>query len=401
MMKITLLIHWGRGILLLAFILFPISSIAGIVEVIPSVGISTEYDDNITFTSNNNEAKDDFAASAKPGAELNYISELFKFNSLAELDIKRYLQETDFDRINQFYKIGADYQAHPRWMLFTNGYYRKDETTQSQFEETGRVFNRKRQERYEAEGGVRYRLTELTDVGTTFTYVKVNFSSDEDDDYDRYTVEFPFRKQFQNQIDSISLSPAYSHYNSDGGEEGDDFRLTFNWDHLINETLTFNMNIGPRYTEIKENDGSNNSRLGTVGGIGLVKRGETFSGAIRYSHDLRPTTQGEIVNVDRLYVLADKRLTERFGFRFNGNAYYSSRENKDASNDKVFSFELAPTSYYMLTENHSVELSYRYRRQVELNEPGNRCNSYYNFPIDGIKEKTIIGFSGKGEFNGK
>lgn len=371
MMKSISQILLIRGTLLLVFILFPISAIAGIVELLPSLRIATEYDDNIQFARNSADAKDDFAASVKPGVGLNYEMELFKFNSLAEVDFKRYFHETDFDRTNQHYLLGADYQAHPRWTLFTNGDYRKDETTDQQFEETGRVFNRRRRERYQAGGGVRYNLTELTDVGTTFTYVKVNFSSDFDDDYYRYTVQLPYRKKFQNQIDTIRFSPAYSHYNSDDNEKADDFRFTFGWERLISETLTFDMNIGPRYTDIKQKDGSNNSRFGAVGSIGLTKTGETFTGEISYSHELRPTTTGEIANVNRLFVSADKRLTERFGFKFGGNAWYSERANNDTTNDKIMSFELDPASYFMLTENHSVELSYRYRREVELSEPGN------------------------------
>jgi hypothetical protein len=218
---------------------------------------------------------------------------------------------------------------------------------------------------------VRYSLTELTDIGTTLTYVRADFSSDDDDDYDRYTIQLPFRKRFQNQIDTLMLTPGYSHYKSDDNEKADDYRLTIGWEHLISETLTFDMDVGPRYTKVKQKDEGKNSRLGVVGKIGLAERGETFNGEIRYSHELRPTTEGELVNVDRLFVTADKRLTERFGFKFSGNAYYSDRENTDAPDDEVVSFELIPASYYMLTENHSVELSYRYRRQVELNESGN------------------------------
>jgi hypothetical protein len=370
-MKITWQKRLVRGMLPFALLLFPMSPIAGIVEFIPELRIATEYDDNIRFRSNSNDADDDFAARVRPSIKLNYTTELFKFNSLAEIDEKRYFNQTDYDRTNQFYHIGAEYQAHPRWTLFTNGYYRKDETVDSQFEETGRVFERNRRKRYEAQGGARYNLTELTDIGTTFTYVRADFSSDDDDDYDRYTIQLPYSKRFQNQIDTLMLTPGYSHYNSDDNEEADDYRLTIGWEHLISETLTFDMAVGPRYTDVKQQDGTSNSKFGAVGRIGLAKRGETFSGEIRYSHDLRPTTEGEIVNVDRLFLFADKRLTERFGFRFNGNAYHSNRENTDAPDDEVISFELIPALYYMLTANHSLELSYRYRRQVELDEPGN------------------------------
>ena len=184
-------------------------------------------------------------------------------------------------------------------------------------------------------------------------------------------IEFPYSKRFQNQLDTISFTPAYYHYKSDDNEKANDYRLTFGWQHLISETLTFNLNAGGRYTTVEDYSGEKNSNFGGVGSIGLARKGETFSSEIRYSRDLSSTTEGEIILVDRLFLSVDKRMTERFGFRFRGNAYYSNRENNDESNDKVVSFELTPAIYYMLTENHSVELLYNYRNQRELDEPGN------------------------------
>ena len=371
MTKNIRLVHWVLGCGLIAFILFPQSATAGIVEFLPGIRVATEYDDNIRFISNDQKALDDFAASARPGFELSYITELLTFNSLAEVDVKKYLDETDFDRTNQLYQIGAEYRAHNRWTLSANGEFRKDETIDSQFEETGRVFERNRRERYEADGGVRYNLTELTDIGTTARYVRVDYGSDDDDDYDRYTFELPYRKKFQNQIDTLTLVPAYSRYNSDDGEEADDYRLTLGWEHLISETVTTRITAGARYTEIEDEDGKSDSNWGGVGSIGISKRGETFSGEARYLRDLRSNTDGEIIEVDRFFLDADKRLTERFGLRWNSNFYHSTTESQEADNDRVISFELTPAAYYMLTENHSIQLSYRYRREVELGESGN------------------------------
>ena len=57
--------------------------------------------------------------------------------------------------------------------------------------------------------------------------------------------------------------------------------------------------------------------------------------------------------------------------KFIGNGYHSVRENDDEPSDTVITFELSPALYYMLTENHSVQLSYNYRNERELDEPGN------------------------------
>jgi hypothetical protein len=370
-MKITSQIYWIRGILLLALILFPISSIAGIVELVPGISIAAEYDDNIDFNRNSSNVDDDFSGSARPSVRLKYNTERLDLIGRGALDFKKYLNQTNYDRTNQLYEILTEYQAHHRWRLLGNYSFRKDETVDSQFEETGRAFRRKRLQRHDAGGGVWFALTELSDMGSLVSYRRANYSGSDNTDHDFYRIELPYAKRFQNEIDTIMLIPAYSRYNSDDNEEGDGYRLTLSWKRLMSEIITFDIAFGGRYTHVQEANGNSNSNFGAIGNIGLTQKGETFRGEIRYSRDLASTTAGEIINVDRLFINADKLFTERFGFKFTGNAYHSNRENNDAPNDKIVSFELIPALYYRLTENHFVQLAYTYRNQRELNEPGN------------------------------
>ena len=385
MMNYRFLLCGLIGFLGFALISLPKSSIAGEVLFVPGIVLSAEYDDNVDFRSDSHNAKDDFAGSAIPNTRIEYNTERIKLNGQAEIDFKKYLNQTDFDRTNQLYQIDTEYQAHSRWTLSGNYEFRRDETTDSQFEETGRTFNRRREKRHSAGAGVRFAVTELTDIGSFVSYRRSDFSSSEDVDYDFYTIEFPFLKKFQNQIDTIRIAPGYSRYNSDNNEKADDYRLTFGWSRLISETLTFDMTVGPRYTRVENENGEKNGNISGVGEIGLAKRGETFTGDIRLSRDLRVTTDGRLINVDRFLMFVDKKVTERFGTRFRGNAYYSNRENDDEPDDKVFSYELIPSIYYMLTENNFVELSYDYRNQRELDEPGNpttqrnRVILFFNF----------------------
>ena len=315
--------------------------------------------------------EDDFSGSAIPSIQLKYTTEKLDLSAQAEADFKKYLNETDYDRVNQFYEFRSGYQAHQRWRFTGNYSFRRDETVDTQFEETGRAFERKRALRHDAKGGVQFFLTELSDIGSFVNYRKADFNGSDNTDYDLYTIELPYTKRFQNQLDTIRLTPSYSRYKSDDNQEADGYRLTLFWQHLLSETLTFDITVGGRYTDVEERDGQNNTNYGFVGDVGLTKVGETFSGLIRYSRDIRSTSEGEIVNVDRLQVRFDKLLTERFGFKFRGNGYYSTQENDNRPSDKTISFDLNPALYYMLTENHSVDLIYNYRRQRELDEPGN------------------------------
>jgi hypothetical protein len=380
-MKITSQIYSIVGILFFVLVVSPNTSTAGVVELTPGIRLAAGYDDNIDFTSDSSNADDDFYGRAIPDMRLTYTTERLDFMGRGEVDFKKYLNQTNFDRTNQLYEVRTQYQAHHRWQLTGNYSFRRDETTDLQFEETGRAFERRRTLRHDARAGVQFALTELSDIGSFANYRRADYNGRDNTDYDYYQIELPYTKRFRNQIDTISLTPAYTRYRSDDNEKGDGYRLSLFWEHLLSETLTFDVTVGGRYTKVKEQDGDTNSNLGAIGNIGLTKEGETFRGGIRYSRDLRSTTEGEIVNVDRLWTFVDKLITERFGFRFTGNAYHSNRENRDAPDDEVISFDLNPGLYYLLTENHFVELTYRYRNQRELDEPGNPVTQSNNVEL--------------------
>jgi hypothetical protein len=359
------------GILCFALVWVPKLSVAGEVVFVPAIRLDSQYSDNISFKKNSSQADSDFSGSAIPSAKIQYNTERFQLSGRSEVDFKKYLNDTDYDRTNHAHRVETEYQVHSRWTFLGDYLFRRDKTVDSQFEETGRVFERKRVKRHRARGGLRFALTELSDIATVVTYARADYSGDDNTDYDRYTIELPYTKRFQNQVDTIRLTPAYSRYFSDENEEAVDYRLTFGWTHRISETLTFDMNVGGRYTDVETKDGESDSNFGGIGNIGLEKRGETFTGSIRYGRDLRSTSEGEIINVDRLFVSGDKRITERFGLKFRGKAWHSTRENNNEPNDRVVSFELSPAVYYDLTEDHYVQLAYSYRNQQELDEPGN------------------------------
>jgi len=355
------------AILIVFFLFFLLEAFGSEITATPSLGLKVEYDDNIDFNRNNE--IDDFSGSAIPGLQLNYLTELLEFNAYGEVDVKRYFDETDFNRTNQLYGFDSKYKMIERLNLLGEFEYRKDETIDSQLEETGRIFELDRRERYYADGGLRYQISELSEIGPNFSYEKTNFSSKEDDDYDLYRIALTYSKEFQNEIDTISLVPSYAKYESDT-QDADGYRFEVAWKHLLGETITSDILVGARYTRIDSKDEANNdNNWGGIGKVDLTKKGETFIGNIGYYHDIRSSSQGEIIQVDRIFLNFDKRLFERYGFKFEGSGYYSRNESGDK--DKIRYFVLTPSIYYMLTENHTLELFYSYQNQVEVDEPGN------------------------------
>jgi hypothetical protein len=339
------------------------------VTITPSIELKTVYDDNINFDSK--DEVDDFAGNAIPRLTVDYGTELLQVSLIGEIDIIKYFNQTDFDRYNQLYGLDGQYRMFPRWTLTGDFSFRKDETVDSQLEETGQVFEREKVETYDAVSGLMYDLTELSDIGVEVDFRRRNYGSSDSTDYDRYTFSLPYTKRFASQRDTLSLIPAYTLFDSDDEEDATDYRLGLEWEHLISETLTFGMEVGGRYTEIEDQNNEEDDNIGYFGKITLNKNGETFRSLIGVSRDIRANSNGNIVEVNRFFLRADKRILERFGIRLYGAVYRTDTESNAAENDKTRFIEANPSIYFLITENHSINLSYYYQNKQEFDEPGN------------------------------
>jgi len=355
--------------LILGLLSFSQQSWAKDITFIPAIELKSVYDDNLNFDPK--DEKDSFGGNAVPSFTLNYASELLNFFLTGEVDVLKYLTEADFDRTNQLYGIDGRYRVSPRWNFTGNFKYRRDETIDSQLEETGQAFDRKRVQTYDGGAGLYYQFTELSDIGLTTDYRQRDYGSNDSTDFKRYTISLPYTKRFANQRDTLALVPAFSIFDSDSAEDAKDYRFTVEWERLISETLTYEIHVGARYTDIDQETGSNDTNWGYLGKLGLKKVTETFSGEIAASSDIRANSDGEIVQVNRLLLRADKLLSERIGFKFDGSVYFTDTESNESASEKTRFLKLSPLFYYLLAENHLIELKYEYQNERESGKPGN------------------------------
>jgi hypothetical protein len=366
-MKNKQIISFGLG-LIFSIIWFQLPCKAKDLTIEPAIELRAVYDDNLDFESK--DETDSFGANAIPRLTLDYQTELLRVSLIGQVDIIKYYTETDYDRTNYLSGFDGEYRMAPRWVIQGNLQYRRDETIDSQLEETGQAFKRKRVETYDAGSGLFYELSELSDIGLGFEYRKRDLKSGDSVDFDRYTFRLPYTKRFANQRDTLAFVPAYTIFDSDA-EDAKDYSFAVEWERQISETLTSQLNVGARYTDIDESNNNNNDdSLGYFGQAVLSKTTETFLGEIGVTRDLRANSDGQVIVVNRFYLRGDKSLLERLGVRFYGAAYQSDTESDDANGDKTRFFELRPTLYYMLTENHSLLLAYEYQNQKEFDEPG-------------------------------
>ena len=132
------------AVILICLTIFVLSlppvSLAQDITLVPSLNLTGQYDDNVTFRRNNKD--DDYVGIVSPGFTLDYASELLNFKTSAIIDVLRYYDNSDLNTENQRYTLNGGYRFAERWNASGNFSFIKDETLDSERDETGIVYRR-------------------------------------------------------------------------------------------------------------------------------------------------------------------------------------------------------------------------------------------------------------------
>ncbi len=349
-------------------ILFFSTSVALSAEgsLLTSVALRQEYNDNIFYTAS--DKTDDFISYATPALNLTYATEIFNLSALAAWDGSLYWDNSDQNRLNQRYGLSVGYRMSERWSVSANGLYIFDSVQDSQLDETGSVESGlSDRQRVNAGAGLDYAISERTNIGTDYEFQDTVFQRDADVDTKVHSVRVYYQRRLLNQRDVISIFPRF------GWADSDDYdayspSLNFSWAHPFSETLDTSITVGVRHTRVDYKDDTDDTNdWGGLADIWLRKRGELTTGRVGFSNDLQTRTNGEIINVSRLYANIDHRLSRRFGVGLNGGVWYSNLiENSPETDDDRWYFDVSPSAFYRLTENHILRLTYSYNHQTLL-----------------------------------
>ncbi|MGV7224374.1 MAG: outer membrane beta-barrel protein [Nitrospinales bacterium] len=340
-------------------------------KLLTSVGLRQEYNDNIFYT--RTDETDDFISQVIPSLKLNYATEILKLSALARWDALLFWDNTDQNRLNQRYGLNGSYQLTERWSVSANGRYVFDSVQDSQLDETGSVERGlSDRQRLNAGAGLDYSVSERSDIGADYNYQKTDFERKSSVDTEAHGVRFFYRRRLQNQRDVITIFPRFVWGNSDDWDAYNS-TLNFRWEHPFSETLDTSITVGARHSRVDyKDDRDNTNNWGGVADMWLRKRGELTTGRLGFSNRLRTRTNGEIINVSRLYTNIDHRLSRRFGVGFDGSIYYSNLiEDSPETDDDRWYFVVTPSAFYRLTERHLLRLSYSYNYQKLLDADDN------------------------------
>ena len=337
-----------------------------------SVGLKQEYNNNI-FYSRSNET-DDFISYVDPALKLNYSTETFNLGALAAWSGWLFWDNSDLNRLNQQYGLNGRYRLTERWSISANGRYIFDSTQDSQLDETGSVeAGLDDRERLNAGAGLDYAVSERTTVGADYNYQRTDFERSSDVDTELHGVRFFYQRKLQNQKDVITIFPRFVYSHSDDWD-GYNSTLNFRWAHPFSETLDTSITVGARHSRVDyKDDRDDTDNWGGLADMWLRKSGELTRGRLGFSNNLATRSNGEIINVSRLYADIDHRLSRRFGVGLRGGVWYSNLiEDSPEDDDDRWYFNVSPSAFYRLTEDHILRLLYSYDQETRLDAEDGR-----------------------------
>lgn len=335
------------------------------VKLTPELSVRGSYDDNILLTADDKVSSP--IVTVTPGVELDYQMLLSNLRLKADWHFLSYIDESDLNRTNQYYRLSGDHRLTERWTTSANVNFYRDTTLNTYLQETGRVIDRVERDYFEVGAGVEHAITQVSNISVGYRYQTASYDSGGYTDYDNHNASLYYGHRLKNERDTFSIGPAYYRRTNDRNDV-DSYSLDFGWNRNWTSITKSSAIIGVRHTNVKQKgDGSEYDAVGAKGSLQITSLGLASRTTFRYFHDLRTSEDGDDVNVDNFYLEYRRSITERFGAGINGRLVFSYRLSSRQSNrnDNRY-YWIEPNLFYRLTRDMDLSLRYRYQNHVEF-----------------------------------
>jgi hypothetical protein len=361
-----------RILLVAAFAILPLyeSSAASIddilgrtyLEIQPGLGYRLQYEDNIDYNRSGKDRISDWSNIYRPSVDINAFSPRFSLNSHVDLAIAEYINERDFNYVDQNYTLSLGYIPNERLEFSLGAGYMVD-TRNDRFEDIGAIDPTDEYVSYKDKttnfnGGFSYELTPRSTIGLTGGIVQ----------YDSITTD---GSNFYSLIGSYtySLSPrtnllfnmAYFYYKFDGNNDTldtlDPDEIYYNYSNYSYEMKNYSMTggfeymfenggkllaqFGLRYSKTDSTQTDNDTATedvnisgngnGWVGVIEYQKRFNDFLFGFEAHNDVTVSPEGANYESTSFIARTDYRITQRLNAKLDLRVV---RAYADSSNDE-------------------------------------------------------------------
>jgi opacity protein-like surface antigen len=177
---------------------FPCPLVAAEHAMIPDIRISSTYDDNLFF-----DEVSDFELRTSPTLNYQYMQENGYVRLNAGADIYRYVDKTQYDRVNHAYNLDINQQLTPTLAVMLDGGFAVDHTFETELEETGVATNKSRRYLMSTHPGISWdinaRNTLLFELGWNRTDYR-QASNTDNRDYDAYLISLSLFREWTERL---------------------------------------------------------------------------------------------------------------------------------------------------------------------------------------------------------
>ena len=243
------------------------SAHAAEVSLTPALAVGGAYDDNIFLTSDNK--VDSSIVTVSPSIDIGYQTLLSNLSLTADFDILRYLDESDLDRTNQYYRLSGERRIKERWTTSAAFKYYRDTTLNTYLQETGRVIDRVERDYFEGYGRVYYDVTKVAGISADYRYKNARYQDDIYPDYDSHSGSLYYYHRLKNEVDTLSIGPYY-YYRSSDDNDTESIVLNVGWARDWTSITKSTAYIGARYTTVTDDDGTEDNDWGAKADVEIT-----------------------------------------------------------------------------------------------------------------------------------
>lgn len=377
----------------------------------PSASLRGFYDDNLLMRRTDQGKFEVYGGTFSAGSKFGMRSETADVGVTAQAIINRYDAPTNIDNENYHFKLESSFNVTERNQFTLNGRYFIDNNIGTQFEETGLTQFLVERTTWAVQPNWTYRLSETESLILDYSHEEIDYeqnntnflqSYNTDSVSLNYTIQWTERLQwfalanylrFETPETSFSTQVIFPFFFPVPGTQtltssslSDMYSIQTGVNYNHSETWSSNVMVGGRWTEsesmqkissrpdnplfdpfflstqtITENDSS----PGYLLSVGTNKQFERSSIGASFFQDVRPTSQGQLMQYTGITLTGDHKITEHLKFSLNASATQQSTAGGDEQNtrfDRDF-ISVEPKLSWRIDRQMTLAGGYRYRWQ--------------------------------------
>lgn len=362
--------------------------------VTPGFEAKGQFMSNINNSPKNKQS--DYIVSGRPSVAFSYNTEITQFQGTIALLGMHYMQNSELDRINQYYNFLASHKLTPRLGLNLGTAFITDSTASEELLASGTVINRQTRTSFAANPGLSYFLTERWSTSLSYRFNLVDYQARAGRNYNNHeghSLTHGFDYLLNEKTTLLSrLTASFSKYSNNnttaalGPQLGISHKYLEKWDLMFlgglninrvkSDTRVLAANTITGFLELRQRPQTSSSVSPFIT-LGANYRWQTGSLGLNYVRSQSANAYGNQSQYNNFNLNVNQTLTERLNFSLNPYVYTSTITNPGSDYSSIY-YGVRPGLNYKLTEKASVGASYglSYRSVTGPNS--------YSYPVNDV-----------------